>query len=211
MKKLLILFVLISLSLLNLNSFAQLTMTHGDVYNYNVGDVFLIRSYCQHVAEPGYNSTDTTFEKTTILNKYFSLNADTVFYNCLTRTKNVQSFYPWGQPPYFTVTYHTLNDTLFYTDLHSPIQNYPFMETAPCYGDSIDSIYIQPYPYCSKKIWHKEYISGTNCFEEPFQIYDYVEGSGGPYFSYFSASSGCLFWKNLIYCKKGIDSCGADV
>lgn len=212
MKKRLMLFSLISFSLLNSNSFAQLTMTHGEVYNYNVGDVFLVRSYCQYVAgSSSYNETDTIFEKTTILNKYFSLNGDTVFYNSLINTKDCQSFYPFGQAPYYTVTYNTHNDTSFYTDLQSPIQNYPFMETYPCYGDSIDSIYIQPNPYCSKKIWHKEYIFGTNCFEEPFQIYDYAEGCGGPYFSYFSASSGCLFWRNLIYYKKGIDTCGANI
>src|ERR1017187_244159 len=115
MKKPLILFVVLFLFFMNVNSFAQLTMTHGDVYNYNVGDVFLIRSYCDPVPGGGYNPIDTLFEKTTILNKYVSLNSDTVFYTCLVKTKYVQSFTPWAQPPYFTITYHTLTDTLFYT------------------------------------------------------------------------------------------------
>ncbi len=209
MKKVLIFFAVISLSIINLNCFAQLTMTHGDVYNYNVGDIFLIRSYCHNVSGNQFDPTDTLYEKTSILNKYFSLNSDTVFYNCLVKTKYVQPA-QWASPP-FIVTYHNITDTLVYTDLHSPIQNYPFMITYPCYRDSIDSIYSQPYTYCSRKIWHKEYISGTNCFEEPFQKYDYVEGCGGPYHYYFDASSGCLNYRNLIYYKKGSDTCGANI
>lgn len=211
MKKLLILFVFILL--INLNSFAQPTMTHGDVYNYNVGDVFVIRNYSKNVSAPwgGYSPTDSLYEKTTILSKYFSASTDTVFYNCLVKSKYVHYNQPYAQAPYFTVTYSTLANTLFYTNLNSPIQNYPFMMTSPCYTDSIDSIYNEPYPYCSKKIWHKEYVWGPTCFEEPFQKYDYVEGCGGPYYNYFSASEGTVFWRELIYYKKGIDSCGNNV
>ncbi|OFY84640.1 MAG: hypothetical protein A3F72_01395 [Bacteroidetes bacterium RIFCSPLOWO2_12_FULL_35_15] len=214
MKKLLLFFVFISLFFKTLNSYAQLTMTHGDAYNYTVGDVFVIHSYSKNVSGPGgysYSPTDSLYEKTTILNKFFSASADTVFYNCLIKTKYVHYNQPYAQAPYFTFTYNTLTDTLFYTDLNSPIQNYPFMMTYPCYADSIDSVYIEPNPYCSKKIWHKEYVWGTNCFEEPFQKYDYVEGCGGPYYYYFDASGGSLNWRDLIYYKKGIDSCGQNV
>ena len=87
MKKLLIFFVFILL--INLNSFAQLTMTHGDVYNYNVGDVFIIRSYGKDVSTSFIIPTDTLYEKTTILNKYFSASSDTVFYSFIVKSKYV--------------------------------------------------------------------------------------------------------------------------
>ncbi len=138
------------------------------------------------------------------------MSSDTVFYSCLEQTKYV-NFNQWI-PPYFFFTYHTLTDTIFYTDLISPIQNYPFMPTyLPCYVDSIDTIYAPSTAICSKKTWHKQYIGGTSCFEEPFQNYDYLEGCGGPYYNYFDAMGGCVVWQELIYFIKGIDTCGFNI
>ena len=204
-----ILVALIFLSLMNMNCIAQLTMTHGDVYNYNTGDVFLVRSYAVNSSGSGY-PPDTTYQKTTILNKHFSSSSDTVFYNCFEQKRIVY----WDVPlSHFVSIYNAFADSLYYTDLLSPIQNYPFMPSYPCYTDSIDSIYISspaPILYCAKKIWHKQYTAGPTCFEEPFQNYDYVEGCGGPYYVYFDGTADFVY-RTLIYYKKGTDSCGFNI
>ncbi len=205
------LFLLLFL-IINLNSFSQLTMTRGEVYNYNVGDVFLTRHYVTGGFENNSINLSNLYEKTTVLSKSFSVSFDTVFYNCLVNTKYVHYVQEMFQAPYYSTSYSIDTTTLIFTDLNSPIQNYPFMSTPICCSDSVDSVYYDVDRYCSKKTWHKEFTWGEGCFEEPFPIYDYVEGCGGPYYS-DGGGGGSPYTGHhkLIYYKKGIDSCGTNV
>ena len=210
MKKLIFMLMMVG----GVNCYGQLTMTHGEVFNYDVGDEFCVqyKEIAYQQSWPPYWLQPYTYYKTTILSKSFSSLMDTVFYNCKNETQQnvyvlnaAQTNYEWQS------TYSIQNTSLYYTDLNSPIQNYPFAYffNEPCYSDSIDSVYIDTLQYCNRKIWHMNPIDSA-CLEPANETWDYVSGCGGPYYFYMEYFSGPLgISSKLIYYKKGNDTCGS--
>lgn len=194
--------------------FGQLTLTHGDVYNYNVGDQFLVHKYSTPFIFNPSSPPDPSWDiRTTVLSKTVTPNGDTVKYGCLVETNYMYSHMVQSGSTYIMkrdTVFSQQNTTLLYTDLNSSIKNYPYPQgnpTDPCYTDSVDTITYAS-QYCGRKTWHKNYIGGGNCFEPAYPNYDYVEGCGGPYYKIDDYSQGATMYETLTYFKKGNTSCG---
>lgn len=197
--------------------FGQLTLSHGDVYNYNVGDQLLVHRYSTPFTPNPSSPPDPSWdERTTVLSKTVTPNGDTVKYGCLVETNYMYSHVVQSGSTSVMkrdTVFSQQNVVLSYTDLSSSIRNYPYPPNAPvdpCYIDSVDTITYAS-QYCGRKTWHKEYTGGTNCFEPSYPNYDYVEGCGGPYYQIYDYSQGATLFQKLTYFKKGNTSCGTNI
>ena len=85
----------------------------GDIYNYNINDEFEYSHFSQSISGPG---TYHWVNKHKILNKFYSLLMDTVYYERQTDgfTTQLVSF----PPPNYVTTYHNSVDTFFITHLN---------------------------------------------------------------------------------------------
>lgn len=197
--------------------FGQLSLSHGDVYDYNVGDQFLVHRYSAPFNPNPSSPPDPSWdERTTVLSKTVTPNGDTVKYGCLVETNYMYSHLVQSGSAYVMkrdTTFSQQNMVLSYTDLNSSIRNYPYppnQPVDPCYIDSVDTITYASH-YCGLKTWHKAYTGGPNCFEPSYPNYDYVEGCGGPYYQIYDYSQGATMFRNLTYFKKGNTSCGNNI
>ena len=194
---------------------SQIIPTVGEIYDYSVGDEFISRDIVKTL--PFLNNYSEEYVGTTITGKYYSAALDTVFYNCTQNTMFLQWTYPGTAAPYTTATYSTQSPILSYTNLTigaDSLANFPSFYTTnnfpdfsdPCYLGVHDSVYLG---YCSSKRYFKRnFVWGPTCFEPYATIFYMVEGCGGPYRSYNNTGSGFTYNSNLIFYKKGTDSCG---
>lgn len=163
------------------------TLTNRQVYDFEVGDVFQTRVYHS-------SNTVPTFFSDTVINKYFSLNNDTVFYGI-----NRLTYIP-SQP---TPTYNYSSIIEVYPNLDSVAQH---DEPIHCSNVPVtDTIYNSP-DYCNQNIWKISSNADTNCFEDTYYNSTLIEGCGGPYYDAISVAF--FYEKVLVYFKKDNTSCG---
>lgn len=107
------LFIVFALGCMCCAGYAQNVLTIGEVFDFEPGDEFHLKNEIQQVIAQG--------QRITITDKWFSANADTVFYvqeNDRYLIAPQGMFMPWS----YSFTLHT--DTLFYTHLDSLITTY---------------------------------------------------------------------------------------
>ncbi len=193
-KKRLPLLLFFFFGLLNLN--AQNYITFGQEYNYNVGDVFETKACSNNCT-----STPPNYVITIILSKRYSMALDTIFYN-----DSIVNYTPPGCMS-CSASFSTYTSSFYVTNLNSPSTDfsYVFGNTCPLKDTLIDS------GLCSRKIWKKypDPKCTDTCFEPIMSSSWVIEGCGGGYLTSFNPTGGPdEVDYNLIYYKKGADSCG---
>lgn len=212
MKKYLLLFLLL---FTKAEIKSQSLMTVGQIYNYDIGDIF-IRTVGGYYAPP-------TITTVTITNKYFSLLFDSVFY-----ISNSTSYTSPACSLCVAIYDTTYNDTSYYTNLNDTVgaglgaklhEWYPgCIDTAGYTGMWVDSVFYDT-SFCSKlttRIYRMDNGPQLNdsCYSyfEAFLGYDeYGEGVGQRRHYYNTCSQGfpyCEEGGHLMFYKKGNDSCG---
>lgn len=131
MKKLAVCFTFLALTsvycnLVRAQSIDTLTLTRGEVYDYNVGDEFHIK----HIGHTNI-SYSQAFIKTTITSKIMSDNQDTVFYT-------YDNYEKWFVQGSFPPQEYEIEEThqVYYTNLTAPV----FTQTDTVFYYSIDSL-----------------------------------------------------------------------
>jgi hypothetical protein len=208
-----ILLVLFSFSLSGIKS--QSLMTVGEIYDFDMGDVFITKA-------GGYNSPPT-YEKKIITNRYYSAMSDTVFYNYVAYYYTPAACQTCN--PVYDTTYGA---TMFYTNLTYTVGaglgvkthylNGNCIDTTGYTGVWVDTVYYNP-NFCNRQtvvIMRLEngpfLIDSCYSYFEPFYGYEeYGKGIGQKSQYYNSCSGGnfnCEQGVFLLYYKKGSDSCG---
>ena len=180
---------------------SQTYLTHGQVYNFDIGDVFQARG-----VTPWNSLYPYKYETRTITNKVYSPNNDTIFY-----TVNITTYLP---PPTScgtctaVYTNTTITETITHLNDSATTHN---NQTSSCMfmGDSIKT------DGCGKVIWKKYPIPSVSCTIPPTQQTTVLmTGLGGPYYEYNGLGSGAPlpgYWAyTLIYYSKQVGgSCGS--
>ncbi len=200
MKKLLFILLFTCCSIFIVCSQSHLTI--GQVYNFNVGDVF--EEECgtsPSQGPPGYTLT-------IVLAKWYSAHSDTVFY------KDSLTFYtPPSCPPPCTGTFNARVDTVYYTNLNS----WAIQDSNPNECPSVwDSMYVDSSLHCWQKIW--EQGPSKDCLDTLPITFDgwnttyswLIEGCGGPYTNIFFEGSDYNDYCSLVYAKKHDTVCGTE-
>lgn len=193
--------------------FSQNTLTVGEVYDFNIGDIFQRNS--------GVN-TPPVYSQITITNKTYSPLSDTVFYEY-----DLLTYYSAACPPpcapYYT---SSSGNTVFYTNLSDTIGNecgvQPLdmncIDTTGYTGSWIDSSYYDS-QFCNREMIYISLmgngpVPSDSCFiyfEPHFGHLVYGKGLGIVDDYYNTCAEGnpnCATRTSLTYYKKGIDSCG---
>jgi hypothetical protein len=211
MKRAVICFLFFSLSFI---SFSQITLTTGEVFNFSPGDEFLIREKITTLFPNQLRYYN--YIRNTILSSSYSVSLDTVFYEWRTDKQIEEYYYPGGGPPTSTVSNQTYITNNSFTNLSSSTEDYAsnnyyfFSYANGCYADSVDTLFFS-IPYCNKKSWYKEYVGSSTCFEPANPILELTEGCGQSYLKYYDYAVGQEIIQELIYYKKGTDSCGINL
>lgn len=192
MKKLIKLILLLSSLVCN----GQVSLTRGEVYDFDIGDVI------QGRYDKPWAGT-LVYETKTILNKTNSINNDTLFY---TVKKDVYTI--------ITTTFTSVNfssttkiDTI--TNLTAIAQHGNI--TGPCIGTK-DSTYLG---FCNKTVWERHEDIGVSCMNQPTMERTYlIKGLGGPYYRFLGLAPNTIipyYEYKLIYYSKVSGTCGAYV
>jgi len=195
---------------------SQSLMTVGEIYDYNIGDIFISRGG-GYIAPP-------IFAKVIITNRYFNAGFDTIYYS--------YDLYRYSPPACsacvamydttygISIAYTNLNDTVG-AHLGSP-PHYISMncvDTTGYTGIWVDTIYYDS-AFCNvlstkiERMDNMQYDSVNSCYYyfEPLWGYDeYGKGLGLKSHYYNTCSMGgwgCEEGLFLLYYKKGTDSCG---
>ncbi len=212
MKKYLLLFLLL---FAKAEVQAQSLMTVGQIYDYDIGDIF--------IRTGGGIYSPPTYTTITITDKYFSATFDTVFY-----ISNSTAYTPPGCASCVATYDTTYNDTISYTNLNDTVGSglgskihYWYInciDTAGYTGIWVDTVYYDT-SFCAKlttKISRMDngpfLTDSCYWYFEPYWGYDeYGEGVGIRSHYYNICSQGAFFCEEvggLLFYKKGIDSCG---
>lgn len=212
-KLLLVIFILGSFSA-SLKSQSSSLMSVVDIYDFNIGDVF--------ETKVGGYSSPPTYTIDTIINKYFSLSMDTVFY-----VKNSRAYTsPACPPPCTGSASYNVGTIVFYTNLNDTIGkglgskpiDINCIDTNGYTGVWVDTTYYNP-NYCNTKTTSISYLNNgpqltDTCYTyfEPYSGEDiYGKGLGRIYHYYNTCSNGfpnCEEGSQLIYFKKDTLTCG---
>jgi len=160
--------------------FSQELPTNGDIYNYEIGDIFHFHEYAN-----GAGSVFSATVNIEILDKYYSDNGDTLFYNSMNKRYEIGSEYPNG-------IYTETIETIYYTNLNEELE-----------ADSINS---NPDLYNGR-------ITIFNIFSiPPYQVWRnwYTVGCGHVYHKYSDGEIGVIYEINLVYFKKGEEEWGEE-
>jgi Secretion system C-terminal sorting domain len=172
---------------------AQNTLTFGEVYDFNLGDVLQTTSESQ-----AGNATEYVTQ--TIIGKQFSAQQDTIVYKI--RQNRYVKIDVMGAP--------NINETdtisLVVSNLNTSFDCYN--STSSCVGTAET---LEEDTTCGTTRWlHYPLpveISAT-CFEPNVAWTWAIKGLGGPYFTQISGQNGKIDTKHLSYYKKGIITCG---
>ena len=184
--------------LLSIESFtAQSYLTIGEVFDFNINDEF-------HYTRENQPSNG---ERITVIDKYYSINSDTVFYTLHHDIYNVIPDYSVS-PPGSIYVFDTIIETIFYSNLNMPIYDmWPQNDPEFVFYDSIkeldtnfcdiemNSYYIQQYSF--EPSWFKRsYGRGIGITLD----YWHYQGNGVSQFP---------VWERMIYYKKDSMNCGS--
>ena len=184
--------------IISIDSFtAQSYLTIGEAFDFNINDEFhYTREY-----QPSNG------ERITVIDKYYSINSDTVFYTLHHDVYNVIPDYSVS-PPGSIYVFDTIIDTILYSNLNMPIYYiWPQNDPEFVFYDSIkefdtnfcdiemNSYYIQQYSF--EPSWFKRsYGRGIGITLD----YWHYQGNGVSQFP---------VWERMIYYKKDSMSCGS--
>lgn len=211
-----IVFVLI-ISFLTIVVKSQSLMTIGEIYDYDIGDIFH-----RSTGFPG----PPTLTKTTITNKYFSAALDTVFYEY-----GLYIFTsPACPPPCTWSSGATSGNVMFYTNLNDTVGNdlgteltyFPSgcIDTTGYTGTWLDSIYYDS-SFCNRLTTYIQIMDNGPMYNPTDSCFSFFEGHWGYYIFgkglgmranyYNSCAEGfpnCETGSSLFYYQKGTESCG---
>lgn len=168
------------------------TLTIGQVYNFDVGDVI------GSIYSGSGTSGPPMYKKSTILAKVISVNNDTITYTI--------SEYDYTPPACQNCSASISSNTVTkaYTNLNSPItQN----NGTTCLATD-DTLY---YAYCNRKTYEVHPVSGNNCFEPITVTSKHVEGVGGPFFTKYVPFNQVTQTVMLDYYMKQAGNCPVDL
>jgi hypothetical protein len=175
---------------INFHSYSQQIMTLGEIYDFNIGDIF---EYKRHG-----NGTPPNNQRVTITNKYTT--TDTVFYGRLRESYGV--IYVPTPTPHADTVFVTSNDTIYYTNLNVLITDY----------DSYfiyDTTIYYPEDYCGILINAHLGMTDTTTFEPPTVDREYGRGLGlVNSLDIWADNGGEPYGFYMTYYKKGIIECG---
>ncbi len=193
-KKITLLFI----SIFSINANAQLTV--GQVYNYNVGDVF------QYNYTP--SSTSPTYITDTVISKTISTGLDTVKYtykrysyklpSCMSCSAIVSS-------STYSNSYHSLSSPFTYSNL----SNCGFSIILPCVKDTIIAS-----GFCGKKTFKSQWIGvASPSVVSVYTINDasFSEGLGQTYLYIEHIGNFDPSYTNMVYYNKSGITCGTYV
>lgn len=191
--------LIIFVSGLFLNAKSQIIPTIGQVYDFEINDEFQYRNYDNNFYYSFPNST-----RIKIIDKYYSVTYDTVFYVRL--FNNYRSQYNPSPSPHMDYFFDNYNDTTYYTSLDTLINaaySNPIIDSCNWFSDSL---YFSS-QYCSTLVYSNN--TCINCCFEGESFYNvFGKGLGQAYFedSYPSENSDII--RTLLYFKKDTIACG---
>lgn len=198
-----------------LSAFSQLSLTWGQAYDFNVGDLFMYNG-----TSPGYPPTVHTY---TVTGKSFSPLQDTVHYTYYRTSYTFPTC--WNCPGIYDTLISgqwivpNLADTIG-ADLGVSPQYSTFgcIDTTGFTGSWVDSVYLDS-NLCNRLSIDIQTESNIylddSClieFEPIFEATRYAAGLGWTHSYYNAASQGCgsscIYSSSMIFYIKGTDSCG---
>ena len=182
----------ISFFILNNSSIAQDFPTIGEVYDYDIGDVFHHRERFIE-GEPNWYYSDTTIRNMEVVGKYYSENSDTVYYEFLVKKQTIFESNPQGN------NYTEYYTTKWYSDLDA-IQD----------GDTVIE---DPNIYNGRKTVKYQNLIMNGSIEQVIG-YHWTIGCGLPYQYSSHFDFAILFGDHttheLVYYKKGDEEWGEE-
>lgn len=151
----------ISFLLIGLYCSGQTSLTYGQVYNFDVGDVV----QGTYNSSQNFNSNPPTYRTNTILSKTITINNDSIIYS----TKI--DFYTPASCPTCSPSSSSQTVTQISTNLNSFVPNTNGTTCLP----TADTLY---YSNCNKKIYEIHPLYSTSCFEPTTETTKYIEGVG---------------------------------
>jgi hypothetical protein len=188
-------FTIFLFSIFCLLSKAQ-TLTNGQVYNYDIGDVFQIE---HSVYYPNWCTyTLPSIWTDSVISKSYSFTGDTVTY-----VLHRDAYTPQLCAPPCTPTWNSAFYTVSY-DTSSTAFHYPYPFSSPT-SDTL----INDSAYCNKLTWFEYGENDTASTSETVITTSWlVSGCGGPYYDVRDDTGPTCFYHKLFYFRKGGTTCG---
>ncbi|MFL5765914.1 MAG: T9SS type A sorting domain-containing protein [Bacteroidia bacterium] len=172
------------------------TLTIGQVYNFDPGDVFqwTYTDYYDMGGPTCFLPSLSTRHTDSIISKSYSLDSGTIYY-----TVHWTTYMPLGCAPTTPPSHNSGSEVRSYTNLSQLA-----LDTADDCNPDVDSFYVA---YCGKNVWRRSNPDDF-CFEHPAWSYDAIEGCG-VYGSYRGGYGGEPHYSSVLnYYKKGTAACG---
>lgn len=174
---------------------AQTVPTVGEIFDYNVGDVF-------HYRRVPF-SVPPCVSKKTITSKTFSLDGDTVYYGIHDYTYS--SYLDYNPTIHLVFQFSESDYELMYTNLDSTITNPVFSSDTSCFNDT--TFLYSPGYWCNVEIVDFSSVCGD--FEPTYYTKKYGIGLGcTDAETYYSGEQAYGIFDYMIYYKKGSAECG---
>ncbi len=159
------------LSVFLIGSSVHSQLTNAEVYDFEVGDVF--HTYFQHSTNSGGQTGTNHWD--TIINKYYSTNSDTLFYQIKRHTKS----YAGGGGTGISYPFTDTIITNFHANLSSIAEHYVPLNCLSC---PVTNIY-DTLGWCNSSTDIQSSYLGPNPFEPNIWTSNLQKGLGGPYYS----------------------------
>lgn len=172
-----ILLVNLLILLISIKIYSQEVSTNSEIYNFQVGDIFQYDELFRLVWNENFNKKMLNIE---ILDKYYSINNDTVFY-----IRDISSV-NYNYETDTTYGYNYYVDTIFFSNLNGLINE-----------GNIDTTYIDSINYHGRKVNHIEDQWAGDSWE-----IDFVNGLGRVYKHILSSPGENEKYYILTYYKK---------
>ncbi|BDS11012.1 T9SS type A sorting domain-containing protein [Aureispira anguillae] len=181
-------------------------LTAADIFNYNIGDEFHVRSEYRSSSSPWiYNIQNT---RRIVLGKATSNNLDTIQYSIQVCNNNYNNTSQVPNPD-TTITIDTIQEVIILSELNHLNQlSYEVLSDSSTYSTFlIDAIFNKR----AKRLDGQHYQTGSNCWNQlignTLPFYSYLDGLGGPYYENPSTVFGAHN-KQLVYYAKSGDTWG---
>lgn len=184
--------------------YAKAQLTNGQVYNFDIGDVFQTEFHHENIQFPYAGFTECITTKN-ILDKQLSASGDSLFYTIHVTSYVDSGCYVICSQPYGTLVHFYYNyDSTYvqsYTNLDQEV-------TFPSHPNSYLAVDTIKYNTCNDTMWYKLFYNTYSSSEYEAANW-YVMGAGGVYYDIIEDSDHTHWkWNKLIYYKKGSVECG---